>query len=102
MFAETAMVNYRLPTKENKFRFLFPFPTNKRNFAVVFHLQQTNRNRRFLSFNFLFAVGVSTTSAKILEKLIPSIPARDYHGNRPLEPYAKSESGTNLVIYDVY
>ncbi len=88
MFAETAMVDYRLPTKENKFRFLFPFPTNKWNFAVVSHLQQTNRSRSFLSFLFLFAVGVSTTSAKILEKLISSIPACDYRGNRPLEPYA--------------
>jgi hypothetical protein len=48
MFAETAMVDYRLPTKENNFRFLFPFPTNKWKFAVVFHLQQTNRSRRFL------------------------------------------------------
>jgi hypothetical protein len=31
-----------------------------------------------------------------------SIPAHNYSGNRLQEPYAKSESGTNLVMYDVY
>ncbi len=37
-----------------------------------------------------------------LEKLVLSIPARDYSGNRPWKSYANSESGKNLVMYDVY
>ncbi len=36
------------------------------------------------------------------EKLIAHITARDISGNRPLKPYAKSESDVNLVMYDVY
>ncbi len=36
------------------------------------------------------------------EKLVPYIPARDYNCNRPLNPYAKSETGAGLVLYDVY
>jgi hypothetical protein len=44
-FAETAIVDtsYRLPTKENNFRFPFLFSANKQKFAVyIFHLLQTN------------------------------------------------------------
>ncbi len=36
------------------------------------------------------------------EKLVPSIPARNYRAIGLRKHYAKSESGTNLVIYDVY
>ncbi len=36
------------------------------------------------------------------EKLVSYILASDYHGNRPLKPYTKTEIGTCLVMYDVY
>jgi hypothetical protein len=36
------------------------------------------------------------------EKLVPHITAHDIGGNRPLKPYAKSESDAHLVMYDVY
>jgi hypothetical protein len=37
------------------------------------------------------------------EKFVPCIPVHDYSSNRPSKPYAKLESGTNLVLwYDVY
>jgi hypothetical protein len=48
-FAETAVVDLHLPlpTKENNFRFPFPFAINKQKFAVsVFHLHQTIRSCR--------------------------------------------------------
>ncbi len=38
----------------------------------------------------------------IRKKLITSISARDYSGDSLRNLYAKSESGTNLVMYDVY
>jgi hypothetical protein len=40
---QSSITVYLLPTKENKFRFPFPFAANIRKFAFsVFHLQKTN------------------------------------------------------------
>jgi hypothetical protein len=36
------------------------------------------------------------------KKLVLYILARDYSGNRPSKPCAKSEFGVNPVMYDVY
>jgi hypothetical protein len=49
MYAETAIVDYRLSIKENKGCFPFLFAGNQWKFAApVFRLQKTNRRCHFL------------------------------------------------------
>ncbi len=53
-------------------------------------------------FNFTH-INVSCHLFPSSEKLVLSIPALDYSVNRPSEPLCyKSESGTNLVMFDVH
>ncbi len=101
-FAGTAIVDYHLlfadqGKQTSIFRFCLQLIDGSLPIPVSICIKQTE-----VPFSVILFCICSRCLALFYPSLVPSIPAPEYSGNRLRQPYAKLESGTNLVMYDVY